>query len=86
VGAATGVRFTPTLEFVLDKVPETSAHMEALLARARAADADVARIREGATPAGDADPYRVGGGEESGGEPDDELDTEDTGDNDRSDD
>ena len=86
VGAATGVRFTPTLEFVLDKVPETSAHMEALLARARAADADLARIREGATPAGDADPYRVVGGEDSGGEPDDELDTEDTGDNDRSDD
>jgi ribosome-binding factor A len=86
VGAATGVRFTPTLEFVLDKVPETSAHMEALLARARAADADLARIREGATPAGDADPYRVVGGEDSGGEPDDALDTEDTGDNDRSDD
>lgn len=59
VGAATGVRFTPTLSFVLDKVPETSAHMEALLARARAADADLARIREGATPAGEADPYRV---------------------------
>ena len=59
VGAATGVRFTPTLAFVLDKVPETSAHMEALLARARAADADLARIREGATPAGEADPYRV---------------------------
>jgi ribosome-binding factor A len=29
-----------------------------LLARARAADADVARVREGATPAGEADPYR----------------------------
>ena len=59
VGAATGVRFTPTLSFVLDKVPEVSAHMEALLARAREADADLARIREGAKPAGDADPYRV---------------------------
>jgi ribosome-binding factor A len=82
VGAATGVRFTPTLAFVLDKVPETSAHMEALLARARAADADVARIREGATPAGDADPYRVVGG----GEPVEELDAEDTGDHDRTDD
>ena len=47
--------------------------MEELLARARAADADVARIREGATPAGDADPYRVsGGGGRSDGEPDDE--------------
>ena len=64
VGAATGVRFTPTLSFVLDKVPEVSAHMEALLARARAADADLARIREGAEPAGDADPYRVPGDKE----------------------
>jgi ribosome-binding factor A len=33
--------------------------MEELLARARAADADVARIRVGATPAGEAQPYRV---------------------------
>jgi ribosome-binding factor A len=33
--------------------------MEELLARARAADADVARIRVGATPAGDAQPYRI---------------------------
>ncbi|GAA2560729.1 30S ribosome-binding factor RbfA [Mycolicibacterium diernhoferi] len=75
VGAATGVRFTPTLSFVLDKVPEVSAHMEALLARARAADADLARIREGAEPAGDADPYRVPSDNDA--EPDG---SEDTGD------
>ncbi len=54
VGAGTGVRFTPTLSFVLDKVPDTAQKMEELLARARAADADVARIRAGAVPAGDA--------------------------------
>ena len=47
VGAGTGVRFTPTLSFVLDKVPDTAAHMEELLARARAADADLARVRAG---------------------------------------
>ena len=63
VGAGTGVRFTPTLSFVLDKVPDTALKMEELLARARAADADVARIRAGATPAGDAQPYRVVGEE-----------------------
>jgi ribosome-binding factor A len=83
------VRFTPTLSFVLDKVPDTAQHMEELLARARAADADLARIREGAKPAGDADPYRVTGGEESDGEPDvldDDFDPEDTGDRDRTDD
>ena len=61
VGAGTGVRFTPTLSFVRDTVPDAAHRMEELLARARAADADVARIREGAVPAGDADPYRVSG-------------------------
>lgn len=90
VGAATGVRFTPTLAFVLDKVPETSQKMEELLAAARAADADLARIREGATPAGDADPYRVAGVEESGGEPavgrDPQIDPEDIDDRDRTED
>jgi ribosome-binding factor A len=84
VGAGTGVRFTPTLSFVLDTVPDTAAHMEELLARARAADADVARVREGAKPAGDADPYRVKGENDSGGlEQDLEEDSEDAGDRDR---
>jgi ribosome-binding factor A len=59
VGAGTGVRFTPTLAFVRDTVPDAAHRMEELLARARAADADVARIRAGATPAGDAQPYRL---------------------------
>jgi ribosome-binding factor A len=59
VGAGTGVRFTPTLTFERDTVPDAANRMSELLAKARAADADVARIREGAVPAGDADPYRV---------------------------
>ncbi len=80
VGAATGVRFTPTLAFVLDKVPETSQKMEELLARAAAADAELARLREGAVPAGDADPYRVTGAEDTS----EDTDHEDTGDDDRS--
>ncbi|MDA2992321.1 MAG: ribosome-binding factor A, partial [Actinomycetota bacterium] len=61
VGAGTGVRFTPTLAFIRDTVPDVAHRMEELLAKARAADADVARIREGAVPAGDAQPYRVAG-------------------------
>jgi ribosome-binding factor A len=77
------VRFTPTLTFVLDKLPDTARDMEDLLAKARQADADLARIRQGATPAGDPDPYRVSGVEESGGEPDDKRDPEDTDDRDR---
>jgi ribosome-binding factor A len=65
VGAGTGVRFTPTLAFERDTVPDAALKMEELLARARAADADVARIREGASHAGDADPYRVAGDDEA---------------------
>ncbi|WP_197380974.1 30S ribosome-binding factor RbfA [Mycolicibacterium mengxianglii] len=85
VGAGTGVRYTPTLAFVLDKVPEVAAHMEELLARARAADADLARVREGAKPAGDPDPYRVSGVEDSNGglAQDLEKGSEDSGDRDR---
>jgi ribosome-binding factor A len=82
VGASLGVRFTPTLAFVRDTVPATAHHMEELLARARAADEDLARVRQGAKHAGDADPYRVSG-EETGGAPDD---AEDTGDRNRFDD
>jgi ribosome-binding factor A len=59
VGAGTGVRFTPTLTFVADTVPEDAKHIDDLLARAAAADAEVARIANGAKPAGDPDPYRA---------------------------
>jgi ribosome-binding factor A len=58
VGRQTGVRFTPTLAFVLDSIPETAQHIDDLLANAAAADAQVQAAREGARPAGDPDPYR----------------------------
>ena len=58
VGSGTGVKFTPTLAFVLDTVPDTARHMEELLARARAADDEVAKAAANARHAGDADPYR----------------------------
>ncbi|MPZ97047.1 MAG: 30S ribosome-binding factor RbfA [Propionibacteriales bacterium] len=59
VGKQLGMRHTPTLEFVLDALPETAAHIEELLAKARQSDADVARSASGAQYAGDADPYRT---------------------------
>lgn len=59
VGAGTGVRFTPTLTFVPDTVPDDAHRMEELLARTRAADAELARRAAGAQPAGDPDPYRA---------------------------
>ena len=61
VGAGTGVRFTPTLTFTRDTTSDSVHRMEELLARARAADADLARVRVDAEPAGEADPYRSGG-------------------------
>ncbi|MBU5653493.1 30S ribosome-binding factor RbfA [Corynebacterium sp. UMB6689] len=64
VGDELSVRFTPTLSFELDTVPEASAHMEELLARARARDAELAKLKEGAQPAGDANPYKTSDEEE----------------------
>jgi ribosome-binding factor A len=61
VGAGTGVRFTPTLTFTRDTTSDSVQRMDELLARARAADEDVARVRSGAKPAGEADPYRDSG-------------------------
>ena len=83
VGAGTGVRFTPTLTFVRDNVPDAAHRMEELLARARRADEDLARAREGALPAGDAQPYRVVGEEGHGGGP--TTAGQETGDRDRRD-
>ena len=64
VGDELSVRFTPTLSFELDTVPEASAHMEDVLARARARDAELAKLKEGAKPAGDATPYKTSDEEE----------------------
>ncbi|MGW6932047.1 30S ribosome-binding factor RbfA [Lentzea sp. NPDC054927] len=59
VGQQTGVRFTPTLTFMTDTVPDTARKMDELLAQAQAADAEVARLAVGASPAGEADPYKA---------------------------
>lgn len=58
VGDQLSVRFTPTLSFSLDTVPEASAHFEELLARAKAQDAALKEQSAGARPAGDEDPYK----------------------------
>jgi ribosome-binding factor A len=59
VGKQTGVRYTPSLAFIADVVPETAGRIEELLARARAEDAKVHEQAEAASPAGDPDPYRI---------------------------
>jgi len=58
VGAAAGTKFTPTLAFVADALPDNAKAIEDLLDRARASDAKVREASSGATYAGDADPYR----------------------------
>ncbi|CAM2941430.1 30S ribosome-binding factor RbfA [Saccharomonospora xinjiangensis] len=59
VGQGTGVRYTPTLTFVPDRLPQDARTIDELLAKAREADAEVARLATGAKPAGEADPYRA---------------------------
>ena len=58
VGKQTGIRLTPSLEFVLDAVPETAAQLDAALQEAARRDAEVAALAARAAYAGDADPYR----------------------------
>lgn len=59
VGRQTGIKFTPTLSFILDRVPDTARQMNELLSAAKAADAAVAAQAAAATYAGDADPYKT---------------------------
>jgi ribosome-binding factor A len=76
VGKQTGVRLTPTLTFIADAIPETAAHMEELLAKVAAADAEVLRAAAGATYAGEADPYKAPRMDDDGDETDEADDSD----------
>ncbi len=58
VGKRLGLRYAPSLAFVLDATPEAAAAIEDLLAAARASDAAVADLAAKAEYAGEADPYK----------------------------
>ena len=58
VGRRTGIRLTPTLEFVLDGVPQVASALDEALRAAAAKDAEVAALAAKAQYAGDPDPYR----------------------------
>jgi ribosome-binding factor A len=58
VGKQLGLKFTPTLTFVPDAVPENARQIDDLLVQARSVDAKVAEQAAGAAYAGEADPYR----------------------------
>ncbi|AKL68178.1 30S ribosome-binding factor RbfA [Streptomyces goshikiensis] len=61
VGRAAGTKFTPTLTFVADALPENAKTIEDLLDKARSSDAQVREVSSGATYAGEADPYKKPG-------------------------
>ena len=59
VGSALGLRITPTIEFFADGLQESASAMNDLMSSVRAADAELAKLRENAKPVGDADPYKT---------------------------
>lgn len=86
VGRRTGVKFTPSLIFQLDRTPQTATDIAEALRIARERDAEVAALAAAAAYAGDADPYRkpvVIGADEADDEQDDasvQDDADDSGD------
>ena len=58
VGKQLAMRHVPTLTFVPDALPENARVLDDALARARKADEELAAVREGATYAGEDDPYK----------------------------
>ncbi len=69
VGRQTGVRYTPSLAFIADIVPQTTGRLEELLEQARLADARVQELASAATHAGESDPYRSPRADEDDDEP-----------------
>ncbi|MGV9560673.1 30S ribosome-binding factor RbfA [Streptomyces sp. NPDC003401] len=61
VGRAAGVKFTPTLSFVADALPDNARTIEDLLDRARQSDEKVREASAGAGYAAGADPYKKPG-------------------------
>ena len=81
IGKQTGVRFTPTLAFVADAIPENALAIEDLLTQAARADAEVQEKAAAAVYAGEADPYKKPRDEDA-----DDLDEDDEVDDDLEDD
>lgn len=58
IGHQLGIRLTPTIEFLTDEVPESAAHLNELLAQAKARDEETARAAKEAQFAAGENPYR----------------------------
>ncbi|MEN9692600.1 MAG: hypothetical protein RLZZ330_244 [Actinomycetota bacterium] len=59
LGKRLGMKHTPSLTFIPDALPETAAHIDALLQEAADADAKVHEQAAGAKFAGESDPYKT---------------------------
>jgi len=59
VGKNITARLTPSLEFILDGIPENAAAIADLLNEARARDIQTGEQAKSAQYAGDADPYKT---------------------------
>ena len=59
VGAALGLRLTPTITFELDSLPVSAASIEDALRQAKDRDEAIRKSAAGKTFAGDEDPYKV---------------------------
>lgn len=57
VGRGLTIRLVPTIEFILDALPENAKSIDDLLAKARAQDEEVGSLAKKAEYAGDKDPY-----------------------------
>lgn len=53
-----GLKYTPTLTFVLDALPESAAALEDVLRAAKAQNDEVSQMASHASYAGESDPYR----------------------------
>lgn len=58
VGRRLGLKHTPSIAFMLDALPETSAHLEQLLSEAQKRDEEIESLRKSAQPAGEENPYK----------------------------
>ncbi|MGO4973097.1 30S ribosome-binding factor RbfA [Bifidobacterium boum] len=58
VGHKAGLRLTPELKFKFDEVPGEATEIEDILVTARRRDKELAKTRENAKYAGEADPYK----------------------------
>jgi ribosome-binding factor A len=79
VGRLIGLRHTPSLEFIADVLPENAQRIDDLVAAVRERDEELARASEGATWAGDPDPYKKPADDwsEDGVDGEDDLDEDD---------